>query len=101
VGLLLIAATLTDFVVWGSVLLQFVLGVLIALASFAALNALQKQWFLAAGWLLLGVAAFVWVNWLETWVRGFSYLLGGLGLFFILREFVQRYQQQHRPKAKK
>ena len=99
-GLMLIIATLLDIVVWGSLELQAVVGVLCVLVSFVASNALQKQWNLAGGWLLLGGAVWLWVNWRETWVRGLAYVIGGLGLVLLAREFMQRFGEQQR-KAKK
>ncbi len=77
-----------------SIALQAVLGVLCILASFAASNALQKQWNLVIGWVLLGVAIVLWVNWLDSWVRGVAYVIDGVGLFFLSKEFAQRFQQQ-------
>ena len=99
-GLMLIIATLLDIVVWGSLELQAVVGVLCVLVSFVASNALQKQWNLAGGWLLLGAAVWLWVNWRGTWVRGLAYVIGGLGLVLLAREFMQRFEEQQR-KAKK
>jgi hypothetical protein len=93
-GLLLIITTLIDVVVLGSLELQLVLGVLCILAGFVASNALQKQWNLTIGWALLGIAVVLWANWLDIWVRVTAYVLGGLGLFFLGKEFVQRFQQQ-------
>ena len=95
-GLLLIIATLIDVVVLGSLELQIVLGVLCILAGFVASNALQKQWNLMIGWGLLGVAIVLWANWLDVWVRVIAYVLGGLGLFFLAKEFAQLFQQQQR-----
>ncbi len=99
-GLLLIASTLLDIVVWGSLELQAVVGVFCVLVSFVASNALQKQWLLAGGWLLLTVAVWMWLNWRGTWVRGLSYIVAGLGLFLLAREFMQRFWEQQN-KAKK
>ncbi len=99
-GLLFIAVTLLDIVVWGSLELQAVVGIFCVLASFVASNALQKQWSLAGGWLLLGVAIWLWLNWGGAWVRGLSYGVGGLGLFLLSREFMQRFLEQQ-SKAKK
>ncbi len=99
-GLLLIASTLLDIVVWDSLELQAVVGVMCVLVSFVASNALQKQWPLAGGWLLLGVAIWLWLSGRGTWVRGLAYVIGGLGLFLLSREFMQRFWEQQ-SKAKK
>ncbi len=99
-GLLFIAITLLDIVVWGSLELQAVVGVFCVLVSFVASNTLQKQWLLAGGWLMLTVAIWLWLNWRGTWVRGLSYVVGGLGLFLLAREFMQRFWEQQ-SKAKK
>lgn len=100
-GLLLIAGALVDIVVlWGSALEQGLLGGALILASFAASNALEKKWSLAIGWALL--APTVWlVGQPELWVRVVAYILGGLGLFFLSREFMRRFWEQEQRKARK
>ncbi|RME74228.1 MAG: hypothetical protein D6784_10465 [Chloroflexi bacterium] len=98
-GLLLIFSAVLDVVVWISPPAQALLGGLLVLGSFVLLNAVQKQWTLAAGWLLFGVGFWLWINWSGTWVRGTAYLAGGLGLYLIGVEFARRYKAQ-RPAGK-
>jgi hypothetical protein len=98
-GGLFIFAALMDILVLGSIEVQAVLGVLCMLAGFVASNALQNQWTLMIGWLLLGIAVVLWLYWGGTWVRGVAYVVGGVGLVFLAKEFVERYQQ-NQPKTK-
>lgn len=101
-GLLLIFGSVFDMVVWISPPAQALLGGLFVLGSFSAFNAVQKQWYLAAGWLLLGVAIWLGLSWSSViWIRVLAYTLGGLGLFFLGKEFVHRFQQQQQRQAKK
>lgn len=100
-GLLLIFGAILEIVVWISAPAQVTLGGLLVLGSFVLLNAVQKQWFLAAGWLLVGVSFWLWLGWPGTWVRGVAYLVGGAGIVFLAREFVVRYRQEQRQKSGK
>lgn len=100
-GLLMIFGAVLDIVVWISPPAQALLGGLFVLISFVLSNALQKQWNLALGWLLLGAAIWLWLSWLGTWMRGLAYLLGGVGLFLLAKEFMRRFWQQQGQKVKK
>ncbi len=97
----MIFGAVLDIVVWISPPAQALLGGLFVLISFVLSNALQKQWNLALGWLLLGAAIWLWLSWLGTWMRGLAYLLGGVGLFLLAKEFMRRFWQQQGQKVKK
>jgi hypothetical protein len=100
--LLLIFGSVADMIVWISPPAQALLGGLLVLGSFVAFNALQKQWTLAVGWLLLGVGLWLLLTWwTELSIRVLAYVLGGLGLFFLGKEFMHRFQQQQEHQAKK
>ena len=100
-GLLLVFGAVFEITVWVSPPTQALAGGMLMLISFAASNALQKQWNLAAGWLLLGAAILLWFSWPQVWGRGLAYVLGGGGLFFLSKEFMDRFRQQQRRIAKK
>jgi hypothetical protein len=93
VGLLLILTALTGAVVWGTSWEQAVIGGFYILFSFVASNALQKQWTLVIGWLLLGVAAWLGINWPEVVARIIAAPLAGLSVALISREFLRRRRQ--------
>jgi hypothetical protein len=100
-GLLLIFGAVFEITVWVSPPTQALTGGMLMLTSFAASNALQKQWNLAAGWLLLGVAIVLWFSWPQVWGQALAYALGGAGLFFLSKEFMNRFWQQQRRISKK
>ncbi len=99
-GLLLIFGAVFDLIVWFSPSAQALLGGVFVLASFVAFNALQKQWTLAAGWLLLGMAIWLWFALTDTWLRVLTYFLGGGGLFLLAKEFTRRFQEEQQAKKK-
>jgi hypothetical protein len=99
-GLLLIFGAVFDLVIWFSPPAQALLGGLFVLISFVALNVLQKQWSLAVGWLLLGLGIWLWFAFVETWIRAVTYLMAGVGIFLIGKEFVRRFQEEQRAKKK-
>jgi hypothetical protein len=88
-------------IVWISPPDQALLGGMFVLGSFAAFNAVQQQWDLATGWLLLAVGI-----WLGLARSALLFQLLGLalvimGLYFLAREFFRRLSQQQAQKAKK
>ena len=93
VGSLLILTALTGFLVWPTVWEQVIMGSLYVLVSFALSNALQKQWRLTLGWLLLGAAIWVGLVWSVIEVRIVAAVLAGLGTALISKEFLRRRQQ--------
>jgi|GEM_PF-767002 len=94
-GLLLIFGAVFDMIVWISPPAQALLGGLFVLGSFVIFNALQNQWNLALGWLLFGLAIWMWLTWLDNaWLRLVAYALGASGLVLLGIEFVRRYREQ-------
>lgn len=94
-GLLLIFGAVFDMIVWISPPAQALLGGLFVLGSFVVFNALQNQWTLAAGWLLLGTAIWLGLTWLDhAWLRLVTYALAAVGLVLLGIEFVRRYREQ-------
>jgi hypothetical protein len=100
-GILLILGSTFDITVRISPLAQTLLGGLFVLGSFAAFNAIQKQWDLAAGWLLLGTGVWLGLTWFEMWTRVLALLLAGLGVYFLSKEFLRRFRQQQERQAKR
>ena len=80
---------------------QVTIGILFFLLSFAASNALQKRWRLAAGWGLLMCADLVVLAWLELWAQVVAIGFGLVGLIFLIVEFYRQYQQGKAEKAGK
>lgn len=95
-GVLLILAWALEFNMLGNPDDQIVVGFLFILFSFAASNAVQRNWRLAGGWALLAVADLLVLSWLEVWVQILSMLAGAAGLALIVIEFVQRYREQQK-----
>lgn len=93
VGILLILTALTGALVRPTAWEQAIIGSLYILASFVLSNVLQKQWKLMLGWLLLGAAIWLGLNWAETGVRILAAAMAGGGIALIFREFLRRRQQ--------
>ena len=100
-GLLLIIGAGFDLVIWISPAAQDLLGGLFVLGSFAAFNAIQQQWELAAGWLLLGVGLWLGLTWFETWTWVLALVLAGLGVYFLSSQFLHRFREQQERQAKR
>jgi hypothetical protein len=90
VGLLLIISAFTGAVVWGTPRKQVIMGGLYILFSFVASNAIQKQWVLAAGWALLGLAAWLGLNQQEPVVKIIAAAFLGVSVALLIREFLRR-----------
>jgi len=101
VGLLFIGAWVLDVSVLDDPQAQVTVGILFFLFSFAASNALQKRWRLAAGWGLLMCADLVILAWLELWAQVAAIVLGLVGLGFLAVEFYRQYRQGQIEKARK
>jgi hypothetical protein len=101
VGILFIGAWALDISILEDAQSQITVGILFFLLSFAASNALQKRWRLAAGWGLLMCADLVVLAWLELWAQVVAIGLGLLGLIFLAVEFYRQYQHGRMEKAKK
>jgi hypothetical protein len=90
VGVLLIISAFTDAVVWGTPRKQVIMGGLYILFSFVASNAIQKQWNLAAGWTLLGLAIWLGLNHQETVVKIIAAAFLGISVSLLMRELLRR-----------
>ncbi|MGE5250391.1 MAG: hypothetical protein ACM3QS_09285 [Bacteroidota bacterium] len=93
VGLLLIGAWALDYLVLEDAQSQLIVGVLFFLLSFAASNALQRRWRLAAGWSLLICSDLVLLAWLNLWAQIAALIFGLVGLGLIVVEFFRQYQR--------
>lgn len=101
IGGLLILAWALDLNLFDQPQTQIYVGVLLILAGFATSNALQKKWISAAGWLLLGVADFILLAWMNLYTQILGILIGAIGVILLAYEFYLRYQEQHKKLAKK
>lgn len=101
IGVLLIGAWVLDILVLDDFQSQITVGVLFFLLSFAASNALQKKWRLAAGWGLLMCADLVLMGWLEVWAQVTALGVGLIGLILLLIEFYRQYRSGGPEKAGK
>lgn len=101
IGVLLIGAWVLDILVLDDFQAQITVGVLFFLLSFAASNALQKKWRLAAGWGLLMCADLVLMGWLEVWAQVTALGVGLIGLILLLIEFYRQYRSGGPEKAGK
>jgi hypothetical protein len=90
VGVLLIISAFTDAVVWGTSRKQIMMGGLYILFSFVASNAIQRQWNLAVGWALLGLAVWLGLSHQETVVKIIAAAFLGISVSFLMREFLRR-----------
>jgi hypothetical protein len=93
VGLLLIITTLVGVIVWDTPGQQIIMGGFYILFSFVASNAVQKQWKLAVGWTLLGIAAWLVLNRPEIEAKVIAAALIGIGVALLSKEFLQRRRQ--------
>ncbi len=93
VGLLLIITTLVGVIVWDTPGQQIIMGGFYILFSFVASNAVQKQWKLAVGWTLLGIAAWLVLNRPEIEAKVIAAASIGIGVALLSKEFLQRRRQ--------
>jgi hypothetical protein len=100
IGVLLIGAWALDILILEGQS-QIIVGILFFLLSFAASNALQKRWRLAAGWTLLMCADLVILAWLDVRAQIVAAGFGLIGLVFLAVEFYQQYQQGKAREVKK
>ena len=89
-GVVLIIGALSDIIVWSSRADQIAMGCFYILFSFVASNAVQKQWNLAGGWTLIGIAAWVVLNSSDVLLRVVAAALAGIGMALVSREFLKR-----------
>lgn len=93
VGVVLFVAAWADWVFLGSQMGQTVAGALIALLGFAAANALQAHWLLAAGWAGLGIGVWLLVGHSDVpWMFWLGAAAGIGALVCLGLEFVRRYR---------
>jgi hypothetical protein len=90
VGLLLIISAFTGALVWDTPRKQVMMGGLYILFSFVASNAIQRQWTLAAGWTLLGLAAWLGLNQQEMAVKIIAAAFFGISVALLTRELLRR-----------
>jgi hypothetical protein len=90
VGILLIITASVGLIVWDTPTQQVIMGGFYILFSFAASNAIQKEWKLAASWALLGIAAWLALNRPEIGVKIAAAALIGLSVTLISSEFLRR-----------
>lgn len=94
IGVLLILAWGLDLNIWEPPESQVWVGIIFILLSFSASNVLQRKWYLAAGWFLLGVADFIFLRWIAI---GFQIIAGGMaviGVSLLLFEFYRQWRRQ-------
>lgn len=92
-GILLIVTALAGVVMWRSPGEQVAVGCLYVLFSFAASNALQKQWRLAFGWVLFGLALGLAVFGSSVGARAAAAALAGVSAAIVARQFMRRRRQ--------
>jgi len=100
-GLLLIFGSVADMIVWISPPDQALLGGMFVLGSFAAFNAVQQQWDLATGWLVLAVGIWLGLARSTTLFQMLGLALVVIGLYILAREFARRLGRQQAREAKK
>ena len=96
IGILLIGAWALDMIFWEDPQAQMIIGFLFILASFAASNALQRRWRLAAGWFLLAISDLIILIWLNVTVQIVALALGVIGLFIIILEFIMQWKKKQK-----
>ena len=101
IGLILIGAWVLDLEVLDTPQSQVTVGIFFFLISFAASNALQKRWRLAAGWGALAVADLVTLAWLNLAAQIVALLVGLIGVVLLGAEFYNQYQLNKVKNAKK
>lgn len=93
-GVVLFVAAWADWVFLGSQMGQTVAGALLALLGFAASNAVQQRWLLAAGWTALAVAVYLLVGRsAERWALWLGAAAGVTALILLGLAFIGRYRE--------
>jgi len=93
IGVLLIGAWVLDIEIFEDPQAQITVAVLFILLGFAASNAMQKRWRLAAGWGLLMIADLIILAWLNVWAQTVAIGIGVMGITFLAIEFYRQYRQ--------
>jgi heme O synthase-like polyprenyltransferase len=99
-GVLMIFGWAMDLTVFITPEIQLQVGILLILLAFAASNAVQKLWSLASAWLLLALADFLLVVWVETWVQIIALSLAGIGVFLLGMKVYRRSRDNKKPAKK-
>ena len=89
-GLILIGAWVLDIEILDNLQSQITVGILFFLLSFAASNALQKRWRLAAGWGILAVADLIVLAWLDIRAQIVALSVGSVGAALLGFEFFRQ-----------
>ncbi len=93
IGGLLLLTAFTGAIVWGTTEQQVAMGVFYILFSFAASNAIQREWRLMLGWLLLGAAIWLFISISDSVVRVGAAVLIATSTGIVAREFLRRRRQ--------
>ncbi|MBN1453923.1 MAG: hypothetical protein JW963_23105 [Anaerolineales bacterium] len=101
IGLILVGAWVLDLEILGDAQSQVTVGIFFFLLSFAASNAMQKRWRLAAGWGALAIADIVTLAWLNVVAQIAALSVGLIGVILLGLEFYSQYQQNKLEKFKK
>jgi len=101
IGLILVGAWVLDLEILDTPQSQVTVGIFFFLLSFAASNAFQKRWRLAAGWGALAVADLVTLAWLNLAAQIVALGVGLIGAILLGIEFYNQYQQNKVDNAKK
>jgi hypothetical protein len=93
VGGLLLLTAFTGLIVWDTAESQVVMGCLYILISFGASNAIQKKWLLALGWLLLGIALWLFESGPDIVIRILAGAIVSVSIALLAREFLRQRRQ--------
>ena len=80
---------------------EVTVGVLFFLLGFAASNAFQKRYKLAAGWGALAVADLILLTWLSVWAQGVALVVALIGIVYLGIEFYKQYRRDKEKETKK
>ena len=86
----MIGAWVLDIEIFDNLQSQITVGILFFLLSFAASNALQKRWRLAAGWGILAVADLIVLAWLDIRAQVVALSVGSIGAALLGFEFFRQ-----------
>ena len=101
IGLIFVGAWVLDLEILDDIQSQLTVGIFFFLVSFAASNAMQKRWRLAAGWGALAVADLVTLAWLNLVAQIVALSVGSIGVILLGIEFYNQYQQNKAGNSKK
>jgi hypothetical protein len=93
-GIFLIIAWAIDWNLIGDLESQIWIGVLFLLLSFTLSNLIQQRWLLFWGWLLLTIADFIFLIWVNLYAQIIAALIGIIGASFLAFRFYQQIAKQ-------